>query len=99
MSTTESTISKSFNLPVEGLVRIKGGFYWSVSLRKTVGVRMVQRKALTSAAEETVQTAPVATHKWAARVGMYNNDPIWAEIFKNVRDSRKRRRVRTKSPE
>ena len=92
MSTTQPAIRKSLGIPVPNLVRISGGFDLVGSLVEVIGVKQTKTAALTGAAVETVQSSPVVTHKWAERVGMYNNDPIWDEIFQNVRDSRKRRR-------
>ena len=92
MSTSQASISTSFNMPVVELVQIKAGVYWGGSLRKLVGVKRIRRTASTGIAKGTVQSSPVAVHKWAARVGMYNDDPIWAAIVKNVRQSRKRQR-------
>jgi hypothetical protein len=47
-------------------------------------------RAATSDATQTVQAVVVTTHKWAARVGKYNNNPIWGEIFQSIQDSRRR---------
>lgn len=99
MSTTQTAIRKSFSAPVLNLVKVSGGFYLVASVTKTIGVRQTQTSARTSAAKETVQSSPVVTHKWAERVGMYNDDPIWAAIVKNVKQSRKRERRKTKSLE
>jgi hypothetical protein len=99
VSTKETVIRKSFNMPVGDLVSIVGGVYWGVSLRSVVGVKPIRRNASTGATKGTVHSSPIAQHKWAARVGMYNDDPIWGEIFQNVRDNRQRLRKESKSSE
>ena len=34
----------------------------------------------------------VGAHKWAAKVGQYNNDPIWEEIFQHIQENRRQSR-------
>ena len=99
MSTRQASIRSLLNIPVGELVQIKAGVYWGANLRRVVGTKRIRRNASTGVAEGTVQSSPITVHKWAARVGMYNDEPIWGEIFENVRGSRKRKRKGSKSSE
>jgi hypothetical protein len=99
MSTRQASIRALLNIPIGELVEIRAGAYRGANLRRVVGIKGYRRKASTGASKGTVQSSPVTLHKWAARVGMYNDDPIWGEIFENVRDSRKRMRKGSKSSE
>lgn len=96
MSTKQTAIRKSFNVPASDFVTVGRGIDWGWPLRTLIGAKPIRRYAFTSGAKGTVQSRPIATHKWATRVGMYNNDPIWAEIVQNVRNNRKRLREESK---
>jgi hypothetical protein len=89
MSTREATIRNLFNLDLDNLQTAGGGFGVGGGFRRVVGIASVGRLAIANAAVTTVYAVPVATHKWAAKVGKYNGDPIWGEVFANIRESRK----------
>jgi tRNA(Arg) A34 adenosine deaminase TadA len=88
MSASEATIKNFFNLGDA----LDTGFGVGVNVLaragRVIGMPRGTRTA-TSDATQTVHAVVVTTHRWAAKVGKYNDDPIWGEIFANVQESRR----------
>lgn len=91
MSTPQATVLDFFNLDFGDLKNggVSAGLRVAGKISRMVGIDSGSRRADTNAAA-TVQAVAVASHKWAAKVGKYNDDPIWAEVFQSVQDNRKR---------
>lgn len=91
MSASEATIQNFFNLRIGDALNTGFGVGVDATARtgRVFGMARSTRVA-TSDATQTVQAVVVTTHKWAARVGKYNNNPIWGEIFQSVQENRKR---------
>jgi hypothetical protein len=90
MSTREATVRNFFNLNLGDLASVTLGATLGGRFRQVLGVKHTGRVADTNVAVATVRAVPVVTHKWAAKVGKYNDDPIWGEIFENIRQNRRR---------
>jgi hypothetical protein len=96
MSTREAVIRNAFNLDLGDLVSSSGQ---GVSLGASLGGRF-QRvagnvvsavyQAETGVTLSNLRAVPIVTHKWAAKVGKYNDDPLWGEIFRNIGENRRR---------
>ena len=91
MSAPQATIPNFLNLRLGDLRNIGVGVGLDVrgSADRIVGMARSSHVA-TSDAGLTVEAVAVTTHKWAAKVGKYNDDPIWAEVFQSIQDNRRR---------
>jgi hypothetical protein len=91
MSTPQATVFDFLNLDFGDLKNsgVSVGLRVAGKISQMVGIDSGTRRADTNAAA-TIQAVAVTTHKWAAKVGKYNDDPIWAEIFQSVQDNRRR---------
>jgi hypothetical protein len=92
MSASQAVILDFFNLRVGDLRNMGVGV--GVDVRghagRVFGMIRSNQAANTSDAAATVQAVALTTHKWAARAGKYNNNPIWAEVFESVQENRRR---------
>jgi hypothetical protein len=91
MSTPQATVLDFINLDFGDLKNggVSVGLRVAGKISRMVGINSGSRRADTSDTT-TVQAVAVATHKWAARVGKYNDNPIWAEVFQSVQENRRR---------
>lgn len=91
MSASQAAILDFINLRVGNVRNIGVGAGLSVRghVGQVIGMNRSQRAA-TSDAPLTVEAVAVVNHKWAVRVGKYNDNTIWAEVFQNVQENRRR---------
>lgn len=91
MSASQATILDFLNVRFGNLQNIGAGVGVHVSghAGRVIGMARSNRVANSDAAL-TVEAVAVTTHKWAARVGKYNNNPIWGEAFRNIQENRRR---------
>jgi hypothetical protein len=96
MSTRQAVIRNWFNLDLGNVANAQGaglGVSLGVSFGgrvRRVGSTNIVYLADTGVTVSSLRAVPVVTHKWAAKVGKYNDDPIWAEVFQNIRENRRR---------
>jgi hypothetical protein len=92
MSTPQATVFDFFNLSLGNLSKggVGAGLRVGGKIARMVGIDTTDRIADTNDAAVTVQAVAVITHQWAAKVGKYNDSPIWAEVFQSVQDNRRR---------
>ncbi|MGZ8846378.1 MAG: hypothetical protein ACXW3C_07925 [Pyrinomonadaceae bacterium] len=92
MSASQASILDFFNLQVGdvGNRGIGGGVDVRVYADQLFGMIRSKQTAKTSDSTATVQAVALTTHKWAARVGKYNNNPIWGEVFQSIQENRRR---------
>lgn len=91
MSASQATIQSFFNLRIGDARNTGFGVGVDVLSRtgRVIGMARSTRAA-TSDTTQTVQAVVVTTHKWAAKVGKYNNNPIWGGIFQSIQENRRR---------
>jgi hypothetical protein len=97
MSASQANILDFVNLRFGSLTQVRAGVGRHVQgVAKVVGFSGTSEMAQTNDAAVTLQAISVSNHQWAARVGKYNDNPIWEEIFENIERDRRRQKAELK---